>query len=55
VDELRVAAAGEDVLGEGPCWVASEGRPYWFDIQGRRLNWLSPAAGQTFVIDGGRT
>jgi sugar lactone lactonase YvrE len=26
-------------------WAAAEGRLYWFDIQGRRLNWLSHADG----------
>jgi sugar lactone lactonase YvrE len=39
-----VAQSGDE-LGEGPVWVAGEGRLYWFDIQGRRLNWLEPTGG----------
>lgn len=40
--EVRCVARGEDELGEGPAWSAAEARLYWFDIQGKRLNWLSP-------------
>jgi len=43
--EVRCVARGEDELGEGPAWSAAEARLYWFDIQGRRLNWLSPGDG----------
>lgn len=32
-------------LGEGPVWVASEGRLYWLDIHGRRLLAWSPERG----------
>lgn len=39
--DVRCAAKSQDILGEGPVWVAAEGKLYWFDIQGRRLNWLS--------------
>jgi sugar lactone lactonase YvrE len=35
-----------DKLGEGPCWSPREGRLYWFDIKGARLNWLEPASGR---------
>lgn len=42
---MRLAVPSNDVLGEGPCWAATEGRLYWFDIKGRRLNWLTPADG----------
>ncbi len=42
---VRCVAQGEDELGEGPAWSAAEGRIYWFDIQGKRLNWLAPADG----------
>jgi sugar lactone lactonase YvrE len=41
---LAVDAA--DQLGEGPCWVAAEGRLYWFDIKGRRLHWHAPETGE---------
>jgi sugar lactone lactonase YvrE len=47
VDELRCVVESGDYLGEGPVWSASEARLYWFDIQGRRLNWLAPADGAT--------
>ena len=43
--EVRCVARGEDELGEGPAWSAADARIYWFDIQGKRLNWLSPADG----------
>jgi sugar lactone lactonase YvrE len=45
LSEVRCMAQSGDELGEGPVWVASEGRLYWFDIQGRRLNWLEHATG----------
>lgn len=45
MDELRCVVECGDYLGEGPVWAASENRLYWFDIQGKRLNWLSPANG----------
>jgi sugar lactone lactonase YvrE len=40
-----------DVLVEGPVWSAAEGRLYWFDIQGRRLNWLSHGDGASGSFD----
>lgn len=43
--EVRCVAESRDLLGEGPVWAAAEGRLYWFDIQGKRLNWLSHADG----------
>lgn len=43
--EVRCVAESRDLLGEGPVWAAVEGRLYWFDIQGRRLNWLAHADG----------
>jgi len=45
VAELQCVVESGDYLGEGPVWVAREDRLYWFDIQGRRLNWFSPADG----------
>jgi sugar lactone lactonase YvrE len=51
VDELSCVVESGDHLGEGPVWVASEARLYWLDIQGRRLNWLSPAEGGTGRFD----
>ena len=44
---LRCVVESGDVLGEGPVWSAAEGRLYWFDIQGRRLNWVSHDEGAT--------
>jgi sugar lactone lactonase YvrE len=44
-DEVRCAAEGLDILGEGPMWDARDGRLYWFDIKGHRLNWLAHADG----------
>jgi len=44
--DVRCVARGEDELGEGPAWSSAEGRVYWFDIQGRRLNWLEPDGGE---------
>ena len=49
--EVRVAARGEDYLGEGPVWAAAEGRLYWFDIQGKRLNWLTPDSDEAGGFD----
>jgi sugar lactone lactonase YvrE len=40
-----------DRLGEGPFWDQSAGRLYWFDIKGRRLNWLEPARRATGRYD----
>jgi sugar lactone lactonase YvrE len=40
VTDVRCVAECRDHLGEGPCWVASEDRLYWFDIQGKKLRWL---------------
>jgi len=45
LSDIRCVAASGDVLGEGPVWSAQESRLYWFDIQGRRLNWLDHAGG----------
>ena len=45
MDQVRCVVESGDILGEGPLWSATEGRLYWFDIQGRRLNWFSPADG----------
>ena len=42
MNEPRLVAEGSDRLGEGPCWDARSRRLYWFDIKGRRLNWLGP-------------
>lgn len=44
-DEVRCAAEGRDILGEGPMWDARDNRLYWFDIKGCRLNWLSHGDG----------
>lgn len=45
MSDVRCVAQSGDELGEGPVWAAAEGRLYWFDIQGRRLNWLAHASG----------
>jgi len=44
---LRCVVESGDALGEGPVWSAAESRLYWFDIQGRRLNWVSHHDGAT--------
>lgn len=43
---MRCVAQSADLLGEDPLWAPREGRLYWFDIPGRRLNWLSHATGE---------
>ena len=48
---LRCVVESGDRLGEGPVWSAAEGRLYWFDIQGRRLNWVSHQDGATGRFD----
>jgi sugar lactone lactonase YvrE len=45
LSEIRCVVHSGDELGEGPVWVAAEGRLYWFDIQGRRLHWLEHTSG----------
>jgi len=40
--EVRCVVESADLLGEGPCWSAPEGRLYWFDIKGFRLSWHEP-------------
>lgn len=45
MSKVRCVAQNGDELGEGPVWVAAEGRLYWLDIQGRRLHWLDHASG----------
>jgi sugar lactone lactonase YvrE len=47
VPMIHPVAQTHDILGEGPCWAAAEGRLYWFDIKGRRLHWLTPQDGLT--------
>lgn len=51
MSEIRCAVRGQAYLGEGPAWVAAEGRIYWFDIQGRHLNWFSHAEGTAGRFD----
>jgi sugar lactone lactonase YvrE len=51
LSEVRCVAQSGDELGEGPVWVAAEGRLYWFDIHGRRLNWLQHASGAVGRFD----
>jgi sugar lactone lactonase YvrE len=48
---LRCVVESRDLLGEGPVWSAAEGRLYWFDIQGLRLNWVSHHDGATGSFD----
>lgn len=43
---INCAVESADMLGEGPCWSPREGRLYWFDIKGARLNWLEPQSGR---------
>ncbi|WP_165842900.1 SMP-30/gluconolactonase/LRE family protein [Phenylobacterium deserti] len=40
-----------DRLGEGPLWVSSERRLWWFDIKGRRLSWHEPSTGSQGSFD----
>jgi sugar lactone lactonase YvrE len=49
--EVRCVVDSADKLGEGPCWSPREGRLYWFDIKGARLNWLEPTAGRNGAYD----
>ncbi len=51
MSEVRCVVESGDILGEGPAWIASEGRLYWFDIKGARLNWLDHASGATGRFD----
>ena len=51
MSDIRCAVRSQDYLGEGPVWVAAEGRIYWFDIQGRHLTWFSPAEGTAGRFD----
>ena len=44
--KIESVVKSEDVLGEGPCWVASEGRLYWFDIKQAMLRWHEPGSGR---------
>jgi len=43
--DVSLVVDSRDKLGEGPCWSPREGRLYWFDIKGARLNWFEPAGG----------
>jgi len=47
----RPVAQASDILGEGPCWSAAEGRLYWFDIKGRKLHWHTPRDGDTSGVE----
>jgi sugar lactone lactonase YvrE len=49
-DNIRLAVAAQDILGEGPVWDARAGRLYWVDIKGGRLRWLNPASGEAGVV-----
>lgn len=51
MSEVRCAVRSADILGEGPVWAAAEGRLYWFDIKGRRLNWLNHDSGAVGSFD----
>jgi L-arabinonolactonase len=47
---MRLVSDSRDVLGEGPCWSAQDGRLYWFDIKQAVLHWHEPErriSGQT--------
>lgn len=43
--EVTCVVEARAILGEGPCWVAAEGRLYWFDILRAKLSWFEPARG----------
>lgn len=47
MSKISCAVESADILGEGPCWSPRDGRLYWFDIKGARLNWLAPADGRS--------
>jgi sugar lactone lactonase YvrE len=51
MDDVRCVVEAADRLGEGPVWQPIEGRLYWFDIKGRRLEWLAPESGETGRIN----
>jgi sugar lactone lactonase YvrE len=42
--KIECAFKSDDLLGEGPCWAALEGRLYWFDIKRAMLRWHEPGA-----------
>lgn len=46
MSDLKCVVESADLLGAGPCWAAAEDRLYWFDVNGRRLSWYSPATGE---------
>lgn len=48
---VRLVVDSRDKLGEGPCWSPREGRLYWFDIKGARLNWHEPETGRAGAHD----
>lgn len=49
--DVRCVVDSQDKLGEGPCWSPREGRLYWFDIKGRKLNWHAPETGRSGRYD----
>jgi sugar lactone lactonase YvrE len=51
MDTVVCAVDCANQLGEGPCWHPGEQRLYWFDIQARRLQWLTPSDRATGAID----
>lgn len=44
---IRCVVDSRDGVGEGPCWSQAEGRIYWLNIPGLRLNWHEPETGWT--------
>jgi sugar lactone lactonase YvrE len=51
VSHIRVVVQAADKLGEGPVWSPRDGRLYWFDIKGSRLNWFAPAGADSGAFE----
>lgn len=51
VSDVRVVVQAADTLGEGPVWSPRDARLYWFDIEGRRLNWYEPQSTESGAFE----
>lgn len=48
---VHCVAQCADRLGEGPCWSFLDQRLYWFDIEGKKLRWLTPTSGSIGCVE----